>query len=262
MDNSEYGIARLSIIPVRKDPDNRSELVTQLLFGDPYTVIEYSPSKKWMRIRILFDSYEGWIHSSQHNPITPEYFAEITKNDYRISTEITSTVLFKKKPLTIVIGSILPLSANEMFDASEQFAFNGESKSLGQKRDYEFLIQIACKYLNVPYLWGGKSPFGIDCSGFTQMVFKITGYPLKRDVSQQIGQGSEIRDFTKIKSGDLAFFSDESGKLSHVGVVMDKNRIIHSSGYVRIDNFNEKGIFNEKMDLYTHKFDSVRRVLK
>ncbi len=262
MDSNEYGLARLNLIPVRNKPDDRSEMVTQVLFGDTYLVLDKTPDSNWIRIKIIYDEYEGWINAKQHHSISEEFFLELSQNDYRISTEITSTILYQKKPLTIVIGSILPISTNEIFDAAEQFAFNGESKSLNQKRDPDFILQIASNYLNVPYLWGGKSPFGIDCSGFTQMVFKIAGYPLKRDAFQQEKQGTEVKDPSKIMQGDLAFFSSKNNKVTHVGIVMDKNKIIHSSGCVRIDNFDEKGIFNEIIGKHTHKFHSVKRIVR
>lgn len=262
MPDNEYGIARLNLVAVRNDPDDRSEMVTQLLFGDTYLVTDKSSDGKWVRIRSIFDEYEGWISRKQHHEISEEYYLELSHNDYRISTEITSEILYKKRPLTIVIGSILPIAAGEIFNTDEEFAFNGESKFLSQKRDVDFVIQTAYKYLNVPYLWGGKSPFGIDCSGFTQMVYKITGYCLKRDAHQQVRQGSVIKEFNKIQQGDLAFFINEKGMVTHTGILLEKNKIIHASGSVRIDNFDEKGIFNEIIGDYTHKFHSVRRVLR
>ena len=262
MSGNEYGVARLSLIPVRKERDDRSEMVTQLLFGDTYVVLEKSNDGKWLRIRSIFDEYEGWMGSRQHHDINEEYFLELSQNDYRICTEITSTILYMKRPLTIVIGSILPIAASEIFNTAEEFAFNGESKFLSQKRDSDFILQIASKYLNVPYLWGGKSPFGIDCSGFTQMVFKIGGYRLKRDTKQQVRQGSVVKEIFKVQPGDVAFFTNKKGDISHTGILLGKNKIIHASGQVRIDNFDERGIFNETISDYTHKFHSVRRILR
>ncbi len=257
-----YGLTRLSLAAVRKEPDQRSEMITQLLFGDPYLVIDQTRDKDWLRINILYDGYEGWISKNQHHGISEEFYQELSKNDYRISTDITSRILYKKRPLNIVIGSILPVSSGEIFDHGEQFAFNGESKDLGQKRDADFLIQVAMKYENVPYLWGGKSPFGIDCSGFVQMIFKISGYPLKRDTKDQVNQGMEVNDIAGINPGDLAFFKNKKGQVTHVGILLGKDKIIHASGLVRIDNFNEKGIFNENTGKQTHTFNSIRRVLK
>jgi gamma-D-glutamyl-L-lysine dipeptidyl-peptidase len=262
MSSNNYGIARLSVIPLRKEPDDRSEMVTQLLFGETYVVLDQSADNKWLKIRAIFDEYDGWMGSRQHHGISEEYFLELSLNDYRISTEITSTILYMKRPLTIVIGSILPIAASEIFNTAEKFAFNGESKFLSQKRDSEFIIQTASKYLNVPYLWGGKTPFGIDCSGFTQMVFKIGGYQLKRDTDQQVRQGSVVKNIQKVQPGDIAFFINEKKNVSHTGIVLEKNKIIHASGLVRIDNFDERGIFNETIGEYTHIYHSVRRILR
>ena len=126
----------------------------------------------------------------------------------------------------------------------EQFAFNGESKSLGQKRDFEFLKSIAMKYLNAPYQWGGKSPFGIDCSGFVQMVFKIGGYFISRDASQQASNGRGVDKFSNALPGDLLFFSKNNKDISHVGVLLEGDKIIHASGNVRMDTIIEEGIIN------------------
>lgn len=258
----EKGICRICIVPVRKEPSDASEMVTQLLFGDHYSVMEYTSNRKWLKISIYFDGYEGWIDANQHKPISHEYFDEINTNEFRISTDLISTILYKKKPLQIVLGSVLPLAHTELFDIEEQFAFNGESKSLGQRREYDFLKLIAFKYLNAPYLWGGKSPFGIDCSGFTQMAFKITGYRLKRDTGQQVLHGEEISGIQEALPGDLIFFHNEEHRISHVGILLEEQKIIHASGYVRVDLLDERGIFNESKNAYTHSMAKIKRILR
>jgi hypothetical protein len=262
MKELQKGICRLSIVPVRKEPADKSEMVTQLLFGDHYTVLSSTPDKKWFHIKVYFDGYEGWIDRNQHKEISEEYFHDVINNDYKISTEITTSILYKKKPLQIVMGSILPISHTELFDIEEQFAFNGDSKNLGQKRDYEFIKTIALKYLNTPYLWGGKTPYGIDCSGLVQMVYKIAGYKLKRDTSEQVRQGVIISKLEDSTPGDLAFFSDEKGKVGHVGIIIEGNKIIHAHGQVRVDLLDQKGIFNEKNKLYSHKLEYIKRILR
>jgi hypothetical protein len=258
----EKGICRICIVPVRKDPSDAAEMVTQLLFGDHYSVIDFSSDQRWVKISIYYDGYEGWIDAKQHKQISLDYFEEINTNEFRICTDLISTILYKKKPLRIVMGSVLPIAHTELFDIEEQFAFNGESKSLGQRREYEFLKTVAFKYLNAPYLWGGKSPFGIDCSGFTQMAFKITGYKLKRDAGQQVGQGDEIEVLQDALPGDLVFFQNDHDRISHVGILLEDQKIIHASGYVRVDFLDERGIFNASKNTYTHRMAKIKRILR
>jgi gamma-D-glutamyl-L-lysine dipeptidyl-peptidase len=245
---------------VRAEGSHRSEMVTQLLFGDHYSVLEESANKEWLKIQIYFDQYEGWIEAKQHRLISEEYFEQINHSDYKVSLDITSTILYKKVPLQVVIGSVLPISTSELFKIEEQLAFNGDSKSLGQKRGFDFLKQVAMKYLHTPYLWGGKTPFGIDCSGFAQQVFKICGYRLQRDASQQARQGQEVKDFSEVKPGDLAFFKNEQGKVTHVGIVLEDAQIIHASGFVRVDTVDAEGIVQNGTGLYSHREVSFRRV--
>jgi len=156
---------------------------------------------------------------------------------------------------------MIPISSSELFKMEEQFAFNGEAKNVGQRRDLEFLRTTASKYLNSPYMWGGKSPFGIDCSGFTQMVFKICGYNLLRDASQQVNQGKAIDSLAASRSGDLAFFQDETGKISHTGILFAENKIMHASGKVRIDQLSEEGIQLIETKKITHQLAAIRRII-
>jgi hypothetical protein len=256
----DFGVCRLSVVPVRGEASDKAELVTQLFFGEHYEVTQLSKDKKWLRVRIYFDQYEGWIDSKQHHNITKEHFDYINRVDFKITTDITTSILYNKNPLTIVMGSVIPISGSELFKMEEQFAFNGESKSMGQKRDAEFLKLTAQKYLNAPYQWGGKSPFGIDCSGFTQMVFKINGYKFPRDASQQAKQGKPIQT-NEVEPGDLAFFKNKEDKVSHVGMILSNDKIIHASGKVRIDHFNEEGILHSESKVYSHTSPSIRRIL-
>jgi gamma-D-glutamyl-L-lysine dipeptidyl-peptidase len=258
---TDFGICRLSLVPVRQNPSDKSEQVSQLLFGEHYYVFFYDKDTKWLRIKSYFDKYEGWIDNKQHTSISKEYFDHILNADFKITTDLTSTLLYKKSPLLILMGSIIPVTNTELFKIEEQFAFNGEAKAQGQRRDYEFLKTTAQRYLNSPYQWGGKSPFGIDCSGFVQMVYKICGYKLPRDAWQQAESGEQVADFTKLKPGDIAFFKNEEEKISHVGIILENNRIIHASGRVRIDNLDHTGILNIESGQYTHKLHQIKRIL-
>jgi hypothetical protein len=261
MEILDYGVCRLSIVPVRADGNDKSELVTQLLFGDHYEVTELTKDKKWLKIRINFDLFDGWIDAKQHHSVSHEYYDYLNRAEFKITMDVTASILYNKSPQIILMGSMIPISSFELFKMEEQFAFNGEAKNLGQKREFEFLRNVAVKYLNAPYLWGGKSPFGIDCSGFVQMVFKICGYRLFRNSWQQSNQGKSFRNIEQGKPGDLVFFKNSEDKINHVGILLEEEKIIHASGRVRIDHLNEEGILNLETKIYSHQFSHIRRIL-
>jgi hypothetical protein len=261
MEILDYGVCRLSVVAVRAAANDKSEQATQLLFGDHYEVIGKSTNNKWINIRINFDQYEGWIDSLQHHAVSQEYYRYLDRAEFKITTDVTSSLLYHKNPLAILMGSMIPISSSELFKMEEQFAFNGEAKNLGQKREYEYLRNIAFKYLNAPYLWGGKHPFGIDCSGFVQMVFKICGYRLPRDADQQAGYGKALAGMHEVKPKDLIFFQSKDGRVNHVGIALEENKIIHASGKVRVDLLAEHGIVNLDTQLSARKFSHAKRVL-
>ena len=261
MEILDYGVCRLSIVPVRAEASDKSELTTQLLFGDHYEVTDATKDKKWLRIRSNFDQFDGWLDAKQHHPVSQEYYEYLNRADFKITTDVTASLLYNKSPQIILLGSMIPISSSELFKMEEQFAFNGEAKNLGQKREYEYMKNVAVKYLNAPYLWGGKSPFGIDCSGFVQMVFKICGYRLFRNSWQQSNQGKSFRDIEQGKPGDLVFFKNAEGKVNHVGIMLEGDRIIHASGKIRVDHLNEEGILNLETKIYSHQFSHIRRIL-
>ena len=256
----DYGVSRLAIVVVRKEADQKSEPVTQLLFGDHYEVTELSKDQKWLSIIVNSDNSTGWIDRLQHHSISKEYHEQIGLANFKITTDIASTMLYKKSHLTIVMGSIVPISASELFKMEEQFAFNGDTKSLGQRRDFEFLKFMANKYLNAPFLPGGKSPFGIDASGFTQMTFRLTGYHLPREIQQQWTSGKAIENHEALP-GDLVFFKGKDNKPNHVGILLNEQKIIHCSGRVRIDLLMEEGIFVAESKIYTHTLAGFRRII-
>src|SRR6478609_3256459 len=218
MTEQDFGVCRLSVVPVLNEA-GISVQNSQLLFGDAYEVLERSKDKHWIRIRINFDGTEGWINIHHHHSIPQEYFAQIINADFKITTDVVATILYKKSPLPILLGSIVPISSSELFKMDEQFAFNGNAKAISLKREGEFIKSMALKYLNAPEATGGKNPFGICSQGLMQMVFKISGHTLPWDLQKQSSSGKKVKDISATEPGDLAFFKDKSGKLIHAGIM-------------------------------------------
>ena len=257
----DFGVSRLALVAVRNAPNEDAKQLTQLLFGDHYEVLKKAEGGDWVFIRIHFDGSEGWIEYEQHHSISKEYFDQINHANFKITTDLTCNILFKKSPITILLGSIVPISNSELFKMEEQFAFNGEAKSLGQKREVEFIKTTAMKYLNAPNLPGGKSPFGIDAAGLVQMVFKISGYTLPHEIKSQMTEGKIVNSLKNAISGDLAFFSRKDGGVSHVGIILDEGKIIHAFGRVRVDHLMDDGIIRAETKIYTHYLKEIRRII-
>ncbi|MBU8893481.1 MAG: C40 family peptidase [Bacteroidales bacterium] len=253
----KYGISELSIIPVRKEPDNRSEMTTQLLFGESFIILE--EENTWIYIRINNDDYEGWIDSQNITRLTDKTFENIILNSNEVVKNITEPILINKnESLVLPMGSILPnLTKNH-----DSFSIGKNQYQLLNKYNSESfeIIKLAKLFLNAPYLWGGKSFFGIDCSGFVQVICKAVGVQIPRDTSQQVQKGENISFSSEAQPGDLAFFDDEEGNIIHVGIILGNNEIIHSSGKVRIDKIDQQGIFNFELNKYTHKLRVIKRI--
>jgi gamma-D-glutamyl-L-lysine dipeptidyl-peptidase len=256
-----FGVCRLSVVSVRKEQSQQSLQVTQLLFGDHYEVLAESSDKQWLSIKLYFDHTEGWIERKQHHEIAKEYFDQINAVDFKITTDVCSTILYKKTPLSILMGSIVPISQSELFKMEEQFAFNGESKSVGQKREFEFLKTIALKYLNAPEQEGGKTPFGIDGSGLVQMVFKIGGYMVPHRAEDLLRQYKKVSDLNAAKAGDVAFVHSRKEKALRIGILLDENKVLHVDGRVKIDQLMEDGVLDLETKIYTHTLHSIVRIL-
>ncbi len=258
----QYGICLLSIVPCRKDPNSSSEMVSQLLFGEHYTIIE--SNENWHKIKIEFDSYECWINAKQHYPLSEKSFRIIQQNKKGFATELIQVItnLKTNTSFPICIGAALPF-LNEKTLAIDDYIFQFEGQFIFSKnrKSSQEIISTAYLFINAPYLWGGKSPFGIDCSGFTQITYKLNGINLPRDAYQQVELGESLNFVEEAEAGDLAFFDNEEGKIIHVGILLNNEQIIHASGSVRIDKFDHYGIFNCDIKKYSHTLRVIKRVL-
>ncbi|MFT4848254.1 MAG: hypothetical protein ACI83B_000780 [Sediminicola sp.] len=247
-----YGICNLSIIPLRAEPADTSELVSQILYGEIFKVLEVR--SKWSRIRLAFDSYEGWVDNKQFAPLLEDEYKDLSTENPRLSSDLVEFITTSEnKLLTICLGSTL----NGLHVLDHSF----EGISISEIFQKQQLVKTALLYLNAPYLWGGKTPFGIDCSGFTQMVYKLNGHNLQRDASQQVTQGEPLSFIEESEPGDLAFFDNSEGKIVHVGIIMKDNHIIHAHGKVRVDGLDHTGIFNYESRTYSHQLRVIKRII-
>jgi len=252
-----YGICNLAIIPLRAEPSDRSEIVSQVLFGEHFEVIEQL--KQWSKIRLQFDNYEGWVDSKQFKIISETEFHLLSKDATILNSDLVEYVTASNNLLMpIPLGASLSFLNHPEIN-SNNFEFEGMKVS-GIKPKSN-LIESAFMYLNAPYLWGGKTPFGIDCSGFTQMVYKLNGYHLLRDASQQATQGEALSFIEESEPGDLAFFDNDEGNIIHVGIIMNDNYIIHGSGKIRIDRLDHLGIYNAETNRHTHKLRVIKKII-
>ncbi|MBQ0767884.1 MAG: C40 family peptidase [Bizionia sp.] len=248
----QYGICNLSIVPLRFEAADASELVSQVLYGDVFKVLEQR--KSWSKIRLAFDTYEGWVDNKQYIELTEEHYIQLAAQPLQLTTDLVDFIQDNDKQLyTVPMGSVLNGTA------VLQHSFEGHySQDIKEKAN---IIDTAFSYINTPYLWGGKTPFGIDCSGFTQMVYKLNGYKLLRDASQQATQGEALSFIEESEPGDLAFFDNAEGVITHVGIIMQDNYIIHAHGKVRIDRLDHSGIYNVDSRRHTHKLRVIKKII-
>ena len=256
-----FGYCNLSFIPGRAEPSDKSEMTNQVLFGEHFDIIE--DTDKWCKIKLDHDDYECWVDKKQI-AILSEDDGDGEESEYLVD-EIADILedTTNESELYLVMGSLFPPHKNGAFRlGGTEYQFDGDI-SLYNEASIEEVSEYAHLYLNTPYLWGGRTPFGIDCSGFTQMVFRMCGVALSRDSKEQYDEGEEVELLEEAEEGDLAFFSNEEGRITHVGIILtdensDEISIIHASGRVRIDTLDEKGIYNTDNQQYSHLLAGVR----
>lgn len=260
-----FGIADLSIIPMRSEKSERSEMVSQVLFGELYEVLEVA--EKWVYIRLVHDAYEGWIDRKMYVPVSDEYANNYRKEEPVLTTEVFNIIIkdgdYGNK--LIVSGSVFPffdVNTKKMQIGEDTYTLVSKMKDVGIDSLRDLIIGYALMYYNTPYLWGGRSPYGIDCSGLSQLVYRMAGINLPRDASQQVLCGQDFSFVEEALPGDLAFFGDEAGIITHVGIIWEQNRIIHASGRVRVDKIDHQGIFNEDLKRYTHNLKVIKRIIE
>jgi hypothetical protein len=254
-----FGICNLSIVPLRTLESDSSEMRSQLLFGEHFEIIE--KQKNWSKIRLAFDHFEGYIDNKQYLEISAVFYKALCKEIPTYSGEILDFVTNQKNELTtIAMGAQLPFFMKGKLQL-ENYEYGYESAIFHGILPKNEILKTAFTYLNTPFLWGGKSPFGIDAAGFTQIVYKLCGYALLRNVKEQSKQGEVLSFIEESEPGDLAFFDDEFGEIVHVGIILNDYNIIHAHGKVRIDTLDHSGIFNTDLQKHTHQLRVIKKII-
>ncbi|MCX8533741.1 C40 family peptidase [Chryseobacterium luquanense] len=237
----EKGICIVTVAPVRAENSDRAEIVTEILYGESADILEVN--KNWTKIKMHYDGYEGWMDTKQIKPVTEEYLAN------RKVTLITED-----------FSSVMTLDGRTLLSMGSEVEF----PAVASRRSHDVRESIALtakEFLNIPYLWGGKSFFAVDCSGFVQLIYKIHNIKMPRDTYQQAEVGEALSFVEESQPGDLAYFENSEGKIIHVGIMLENQKIIHASGKVRIDTLDSSGIFNKELNKHTHKLRVIKNVL-
>ena len=246
----------LAVVPMRSHASHRSEMVSQILFGELFYVLE--KEGEWVKVKTDGDDYEGWIDEKQivyleHKPhaiqVTDTFGRAVLQHQTEYKTFLP-------------VGASIPLNAEGKVQiAHHSYDLESNIDPLETSILQDKILGIAKQFLDVPYLWGGRTHFGIDCSGFAQIVYKVCGLKIKRDAWQQAEQGIAVDFLAQAQTGDLAFFDNEDGRITHVGIMINNNLIIHASGRVKIDLIDDQGIFSSDLKRYSHKLRIVKRYI-
>ncbi len=252
-----FGICNLAIIPLRFEPSDKSEIVSQVLFGEHFEILEQL--KQWSKIKLQYDDYEGWVDCKQYQIISESEYNQLSEDVIVLNADLVQYITGSYDLLLpVTLGASLSFLSHGDINTSN---YNFEGTKISGTKTKDCLLNTAFMFLNAPYLWGGKTPFGVDCSGFTQMVYKLNGHKLMRDASQQSKQGEALSFIEESEPGDLAFFDNEEGNIIHVGIIMEDNHIIHASGKVRIDRLDHLGIYNAEANKHTHRLRVIKKII-
>jgi len=249
---------------MRGAPSEKAEMVSQLLFGEAYQIIE--TKENWIFIKTEDCHYSGWINAKMHNPLHEKDVDSYLKAQKYVVKDFLLLIKDFESGISfpIFIGSSFPYPQNGMLILGRSvFEINiPENEAFSKENQAVSLLRFASSYLNAPYLWGGRSPTGIDCSGLVQLAYKSIGHILPRDASQQVELGRNVDFINEMMLGDVAFFHNEENQIVHTGIICAPNKILHASGKVRIDIIDQTGIFNKEVNKYTHFLRIIKRFIQ
>jgi len=257
------GICYQAYIPMRKEPDESSEMVSQVLLGESFSVLEKNKSKNFSLIRLFHDNYEGWINSKCISPLSEKEWEKLSALPVIVSHDLLNLLIPKKPSLPVLIGcgSLLRCSSSgKMLIGQTEYRIP-DIPIPDPSKTRANLVNFGLKLISVPYLWGGRGSFGFDCSGLCQNLYRQVGIEIPRDASMQAGFGHTLNFIEEAEPGDLVFFDNEEGKIIHVGMILGDNKILHASGRVKTDEIDHQGIFSKELNGYTHKLRLIKKII-
>lgn len=255
-----FAICIVSVAALRARPFHEEEMVSQLLFGELVHIIE-KKNKHWYRVSCEWDGYEGWVDAKQIFSISEKEFRKNIEHQ-AYALELVHSVMGPETGIPICIGSTLPRFDGISCKMPEyKMAYTGLAIFSDEiEMDAQKLIKLGMKYIHSPYMWGGRSPFGIDGSGLIQMIYKLAGIRIPRDANEQVALGENVDFPSSAQPSDIAFFDDAKGIICHAGMITEDRKILHAYGKVRLDYFDHHGIYNEEIGKYTHKLRVIKRL--
>ncbi len=265
-----FGICLITVAPLRRESNHRSEMVNQILFGECVQIID--EKDEWYLTETLDDQYPGWIHRTQLTSLPVEGFEQIMKKKRLISKPPLSFATEEKsgqqsgqvpgQPLMVSGGSSIYLHDDRsMSVAGRRFLFP-DAMIDADSMNKAAIPDFAKGFVSVPYIWGGRSALGFDCSGFVQLIFKMAGIQIKRDAAMQADEGDQVHLLQETLPGDLVFFDNDEGVITHVGILLNDRQVIHAYGKVRIDPIDQQGIFNAELKRYSHRLRLIKRIVQ
>ena len=251
--NNEYKIVSKSVAPIYSKPSFSSELINQALFWEE--LIVESLGDNWLKIRQR-DGYVGWVHSFYITDSKTYDNNKILKNIdnwYFVKSRFLEIITPQKASLFLSFGSIIPcITKNNKFyiilpNGDENYIDKNSLINVNQHISIDEVINLSKSLLNVPYLWGGRSSYGIDCSGLIQLLLGFLKIHFPRDTKDQIKYKNIELIKYNYKRGDLIFFS-KNNIINHVGMFINEKEYIHSSGCVKINSYNSDTELNTMID--------------